>query len=166
MKRMISLGLVLTALACAGEGGSSAPTGGDAGEGAAPAVAISDTDIGLSKVSVFDVATPEPVNPDEAMPGENPVPVRPYDLAPPVISHTVADFLPITAENNYCIVCHNVEEKVEGEPTPIPASHFVDLRNAPDEAGDEVAGARYNCIACHARTTDAAPLVANEFQGR
>lgn len=152
MKKVLSLCLVMTALACAG--------------GQEPADAIPDTDIGLMKGSVFEVPTPEPVMVNESMPGEEPVKPRPYALSPPVIPHTVADFLPITQETNYCIVCHQLEEKVEGEPTPIPASHFVDLRNAPDKAGDEVAGARYNCIACHARTTATAPLVANEFQGQ
>jgi cytochrome c-type protein NapB len=165
MKKVLSLCLVMTALGCAGGGESGAPAGGAAGEGTASSATINDTDIGLSEGSVFDVPTPAPVMVNESMPGEEPVRPRPYALSPPVIPHTVADFLPITTEGNYCIVCHKLEEKVEGEPTPIPESHFVDLRNAPDKVGDEVAGARYNCIACHARTTDAAPLVANEFQG-
>ncbi len=33
-------------------------------------------------------------------------------------------------------------------------------------SADSLAGARYNFTLCHASQTDAAPLVANEFNGR
>jgi len=166
MRKVLSLGLLLAALACAG-GGDGGPTGAGTAPGAEPGpekAAIPDTEIGLMKGSVFDVPVPEPVHRRTSMPGEEPVLPRPYSLSPPVIPHAIVDFLPIDRESNYCIVCHRVEEKVEGEPTPIPPSHFVDLRRAPTVQGDMVAGARYNCLACHAVTTDAAPLVANEFR--
>jgi cytochrome c-type protein NapB len=75
----------------------------------------------------------------------------------------VAEFLPITMAENQCVECHAVEEKEEGEPTPIPTSHYVDLRNAPGETRDELAGARYVCITCHAAPGFNPPLVANGF---
>jgi cytochrome c-type protein NapB len=124
---------------------------------------IPDEQIGLSKAEITDVPNPDPVNMLAAEPGEVPVPARAYDGTPPVVNHAVADFLPITLDDNPCLMCHLVEEKVEGEATPIPESHYVDYRNAPGEAGEEIAGARYNCMACHAQQTDAAPLVASEF---
>ena len=123
-----------------------------------------DSQIGLSKVSVFEVADPDPVNENTSDPGEMPVLPRAFSDGPPLIPHGVAEFLPITLSENQCMDCHQVEEKEEGEPTPIPQSHFVDLRNAPDAVREDVAGARYLCMSCHVPQTGAAPLVENEFQ--
>jgi cytochrome c-type protein NapB len=123
-----------------------------------------DSQIGLSKVSVFEVANPDPVNENTSDPGEEPTLPRAFSDAPPRISHGITEFLPITLRENQCMDCHKVEKKEEGEPTPIPQSHFVDLRNAPDYVREDVAGARYLCITCHVPQTGAAPLVENEFQ--
>lgn len=166
MKKLLTLCLLVATAACAGGTGQDdgVTPAGDAQP--AQAGAIPDDQIGLSKVSVFDVPSPDPVAENALMPGEGAVQERAYDLAPPVISHAVADFLPITTEDNACIVCHAVSERVEGEATPIPASHYTDLRNAPDQVGDEVAGARYDCTLCHAPMTGANELVANEFKSQ
>jgi cytochrome c-type protein NapB len=144
---LTALGLLLFAAGC----------GGDRSNG------IPDEQIGLSKAEIFDVPNPDAYNEVTAEPGEGAAVDPAYDGAPPVINHGVADFLPITRDDNLCMTCHRVEEKIEGEPTPIPASHFTDYRNAPDKVGEEIAGARYNCLACHAPRTDAVPLVASEF---
>ena len=127
------------------------------------AVGIPDKSIGLSKVHITEVSDPLPFRFVDSEPGDVPLPERPYGGAPPVISHTLVGMLPITHARNECIECHAVEEKEPEEPTPIPASHYVDLRNAPDIKRDTVAGARYNCISCHALQTDAKPLVQNSF---
>jgi cytochrome c-type protein NapB len=76
----------------------------------------------------------------------------------------VADFLPITQKQNACLDCHSVKEKKQGDPTPIPPSHYTDYRNAPDRVGDQVAGARYVCVSCHAAGTDAPDLVGSRFR--
>lgn len=126
--------------------------------------AIPDDQIGLSKVDVREVPDPDPVLDDTTEPGEGGVMERAYDGAPPLISHAATDFLPITREENLCLECHQVEgEKEEGLPTPIPESHYTDLRNAPSEVGDGVVGARYNCTLCHVPQTGAAPLVTSSF---
>ena len=125
---------------------------------------IADTDLGLSKGSVFDVPTPPAVRPNERAPGEGPLVPRSYLIAPPRIPHAVADFLPITLAQNACLDCHAVKDKKPSEPTPIPASHYTDFRLAPDRVGDKVAGARYVCVSCHAATTDAPSLMGNRFQ--
>ena len=80
-----------------------------------------------------------------------------------MIPHTVVDFVPITADFNMCIECHALDDAGEGDPTPIPESHYMDLRNDPGTVTNEVVGARYRCVACHAPQTDAAPLVKNSF---
>jgi cytochrome c-type protein NapB len=126
--------------------------------------AIPDDRIGLSKVDVRDVPDPDPVADDTSEPGEGGVLPRVYEGTPPLISHSASDYLPITRNENLCLDCHMLEgEKEEGLPTPIPASHYTDLRNAPSVVSDEVVGARHNCTACHVPQTAASPLVNSRF---
>jgi nitrate reductase cytochrome c-type subunit len=151
--------VVALAGGCATPPSSPAPAAGPS-----PVTAIPDTSLGLVPGSVFDTPTPPPVKPDESMPGERPVPPRPYTTAPPRIPHATGDFLPITRTQNMCIDCHAVKEKKPGEPTPIPASHYTDYRGAPDRVGPQVVGARYVCVSCHIGRTDAPELVGNRFR--
>lgn len=131
-----------------------------------PAKPVSDKNLGLSRTSVFEVPSP-PVYQDEASaPGEKPLPKRINREFPPVIPHSLADCLPITRSSNLCMDCHAVPgPKKKGEATPIPASHFVDLRRAPEVKGKEVAGTRYICISCHVPRTDAPPAVGSRYRG-
>jgi len=149
MKKLILLAPVVVLLVACGGGPAEQP--------------IPDDRIGLVDADVFDVPVPPPVHAVEAEPGEAAPLPRPTPDAPPVVPHAVADFVPITRDENYCVECHAVEEKVEGGPTPIPGSHYTDLRNAPDQTGETVVGARWNCTACHVARTEAEPLVANTF---
>ncbi len=120
--------------------------------------------IGLSKAGPLDVKAPPRVKENESAPGERPVRPRAYPGAAPAIPHGTVDFLPITKEQNACVDCHAVaEKKKKGDPTPIPASHYVDLRNAPGTRGEKVAGARWTCTACHVPQHDVAPLVRSPF---
>ena len=128
-----------------------------------PSTPTPDTALGLQKGSVFAVPVPPPVKPNESAPGEQKPVAPPYAGSPPLIPHGTGDFLPITAKQNACLDCHAVTEKKPGEPTPLPPSHYTDLRNAPDAVADKVTGARYVCVSCHVGTTDAAPLVQNRF---
>ncbi len=133
---------------------------------------IQANDMGLSKGSVFDTPTPKVYHYGNTPPGESKVLPRAYLNAPPQISHDISDSLPITAQNNMCIACHNQpaqwgKKREPGAPTPIPPSHYTDQRNAPGKVTENLVGARYNCNLCHVPQTDAAPLVENTFsQGR
>lgn len=134
---------------------------------APPAAArpIPDKELGLSRTSVFEVPSPPAWKAEEAAPGDRPVPPRPFKEAPPVIPHAVADFLPITATQNLCVDCHAIEgPKKKGEPTPVPASHYVDLRQVPARKGEKVAGARWVCISCHVTRSNAPPAVGSTFR--
>jgi nitrate reductase (cytochrome), electron transfer subunit len=122
---------------------------------------IPDRSLGLSKTSVFEVPAPPLVKENDSAPGERPAPPRVHEGAAPVIPHGVEDFLPITLEQNSCIDCHGVEKKVKGEPTPIPPSHYTDLRRDPRKPGKEVVGARWTCVSCHVPQHDVLPLVPN-----
>jgi cytochrome c-type protein NapB len=148
MRICIAIFLVLATVAC----------GGAARQESVPA-----DQIGLSKVGISEVPDPLGATENVSEPGELPPAPAAFADAPPVVSHGVAEFIPITLDENMCLECHAVAEKVEGEPTPMPESHYVDLRNQPDVVGSEVAGARYVCTSCHAASTDAEPLVTNTF---
>jgi cytochrome c-type protein NapB len=124
---------------------------------------ITDAVLGLSKTSVFDTPAPPLTEPNPSDPGDRPAVPAAFPEQPPVIPHGIADFLPITRDDNECIECHAVEEKVEGEPTPIPPSHYTDLRNAPAETQDDLVGARYLCVSCHVSPGENPPLVDNIF---
>jgi cytochrome c-type protein NapB len=124
---------------------------------------IPDSKISLSKVSVFDTPAPEKVKPNDSEPGDRPVIPAPFPDYPPSVPHGIVEFLPITFDDNQCIDCHDVEEKEEGEPTPIPRSHYVDLRDAPDSEQEQLVGARYNCASCHVSPGANALLIGNSF---
>jgi len=129
-----------------------------------------DAELGLSKESVFD--TPEPIvaHPVGGDPGENSL-IETYfeEGIPPLIPHTIEDMVPIHADENLCMDCHADREAIgkpvaPGDPTPIPLSHYTDLRRDPDTVTDQVVGARWVCVQCHATQTDAKPLVENTYR--
>ncbi len=130
-----------------------------------PAKSIPDRDLGLSRTSVFEVPTPPLYQDETSAPGEKPLPKRINRESPPVIPHSVADCLPITQSSNLCMDCHAIPgPKKTGEATPIPASHYMDLRRAPETKGERIAGARYICISCHVPRTDAPPAVGTSYR--
>jgi cytochrome c-type protein NapB len=157
MKR-VAVALAVAGLGCAASGPA-------AGLGRSPpASPVPDATLGLSRGSVFDMPTPPVVRENASGPGERPVGPRAYPGAPPVVPHAIRDFLPLSAAVNPCLDCHAVKEKRPGGPTPIPPSHYLDLRNAPARPGEKVAGARFACTACHVALTDAPRLVGNAFR--
>lgn len=148
--------LLLLGLACAAPRSAPGP--------ASPAAPIPDASLGLAKGSVFDVPSPPLYARNDSAPGELKPLGRAHPAAPPRVPHGVGDFLPITAAQNSCVDCHEVKEKEPGQPTPMPPSHYEDLRNAPGVVGKEVAGARWVCTSCHVPRTDAPPAVGSAFR--
>lgn len=159
MRHALTAALCLSLAACSAARPTAAPP-------AAKAPPVRDRDLGLSKTSVFEVPSPPAWKAEDSAPGERtPPPPRLGPQIPPVVPHGVADLLPITREQNACVDCHQVAgPKKAGEPTPLPPSHFVDERNAPGQAGEKVAGARWVCMSCHVPRTDAPPLVGNGYR--
>ncbi|MDZ4202714.1 MAG: nitrate reductase cytochrome c-type subunit [Gallionella sp.] len=131
---------------------------------------VQTNSMGLSKTSVFATPTPKVYHENAAQPGASKVLPRAYLGAPPQVSHSVSDFLPITTESNMCVACHN-QPSLWGQPrepgvaTPIPPSHYTDLRKAPGKVSENLVGARYNCNQCHVPQTNAPALVGNSFSG-
>ncbi len=136
---------------------------------AAPATQpIKPESMGLTKGSVFEVPAQIAYSTKAGAPGQNQLLPRAYPGAPPQIPHDTGDFMPITADNNACLACHNQPDKwgqkrEAAQPTPIPPSHYTDLRNAPGKVTDHLMGARYSCNQCHVPQHDAKPLVENTF---
>ena len=127
--------------------------------------------MGLSKSSVYAVPEQRSYRPGGAGIGTNKLLPRAYLNAPPQISHDIDDFLPITATVNMCIACHSRPDdwgkpRADREITPIPRSHYTDLRRAPGVVTDHVIAARHNCNQCHVPQMDAQPLVDNTFGDR
>ena len=94
--------------------------------------------------------------------GESELIDRAFENAPPMISHTTEDMLPITKENNSCTSCHLPEMAAAVNATPMPKSHFYNFRTNKDLKG-EMDETRFNCVICHATQVNAAPLVVNKF---
>ena len=121
-------------------------------QGAKP---VGDADIGLSKGSVFDVPTPQPFAADgKGVTGA----ARAAYGAPPLVPHAVDDFLPITADKNACVGCHDKPgaKKTKGDGTPMPALHYVKAEGKARLSGDY-----YNCGLCHASAANVKDLVGN-----
>jgi nitrate reductase cytochrome c-type subunit len=127
-------------------------------------VAIPSDDLGLQKGPVMAVATPPKLVVNETAPGEAKLYVKSWVGTAPVVPHAVGDFLPITARENACVGCHEVATREKGGPTPIPTSHHVDYRNAPDKVQEKVVSARWVCVNCHVEGTKAPPLVRSDFR--
>jgi len=141
---------------------------------ATPALAVQPIpadSMGLSKSSVFEVPTPQVYRYKGQFPGQDDVLPRAYQGAPPQIPHDIGGFLPITAQGNMCIGCHDQpaqwgKKRGKGTPTPIPQSHYTDMRNAPGKVSQHLVKARFNCNQCHVPQADAAPLVENTFSAK
>lgn len=127
------------------------------------APAVTEEEIGLRHSSLYteEQKLTEGVTYKGEAPGMNKTYDRAFENAPPMIPHSVEDFLPITAGNNACTGCHLPEIAPAMNATPIPASHFVDFRT--QKKLDGLHQGRYNCSQCHTPQADRAPAVANTF---
>jgi cytochrome c-type protein NapB len=119
---------------------------------------IADSQIGLSKVSVFDVPAPDPIDEQEIDPDDAIEIGAAYVGAPPLIPHAIADLLPIVLGGNDCLDCHD-----DGDAKALSPAHYTDLRAAPGEIRSEIAGARFVCVSCHVSQTTALELMENDF---
>ena len=133
---------------------------------------ITDSSLGLSKTAVTESPPPEKFHYSENFPGIDPVLKRAYPGAPPQIPHNIEAFLPVSKDRNMCKTCHDKRDtfdtsgkakKVKGQPTAIPASHYIDQRFAPGEIGKTLVGARTVCTQCHVPQANVKPLVKNTF---
>jgi len=105
---------------------------------------------------------------------------RAFQDAPPMIPHDVEGMLPITINDNQCVVCHDPMVAKDMGAIPYPSSHTTNFRpvsvaqsgantsnaNLSDVSiKDEhkLVGARFNCTLCHAPQSDS-PAPKNNFE--
>ncbi len=112
---------------------------------------------------------------------------RAFENAPPMISHDVEGMLPITIDNNQCIMCHDPMLAESMGATAIPKSHFTNFREDVniDKKGqlqrdgkivenssdiktvvkplDHLSNSRFNCSACHAPQSQSEIVPENNF---
>lgn len=126
------------------------------------ATTVSDTEFSLHKGSVFEPTTPATFDFDSGSAGKALIPPVAGSGMPPMISHPVDSYLPITASSNGCLGCHDRPGEsgkavTKGQAAAAPASHYA---KGP-QGKPVVAGAQYNCLACHAPQAGVTPLVDN-----
>lgn len=126
------------------------------------ATALSDSELSLHKGNVFEPTTPTAFDFDSGSAGKTLIAPLAGSGMPPMISHPIAGYLPITANSNGCLSCHDRpgdwgRSVARGQPSPAPASHYTKA------AGGKavLAGAQFNCLACHAPQAGVTPLVTN-----
>jgi len=131
---------------------------------------IEDSQLGLTKEPLKDITAPSGFSYSDKFPGSSEVLPRSYQGAPPQIPHNIESFIPVTKDNNMCKGCHDTPDNIgkpraKGTPTPIPASHYTDLRfNTPQ--GKQLVGARTVCTQCHVPQAQVTPLVENQFKNQ
>ena len=124
-----------------------------------------DSQMGLSKTSVYDDPSPATFTYRDADPGRSGTLPRAWPDAPPQVPHKMDLFLPLTMERNQCVICHDkpvmIGKKIKGIPTPMSASHY----NVVD--GKKVrSNARYICTQCHAPQAEVKNLVGSTFDAK
>lgn len=124
---------------------------------------VSETQMGLSKSDVTTDPDPAPFEYRQADPYSSGVLPRAYLGAPPQVPHSLEGLVPITRDSNACLSCHQQPDKVgkkkaKGEPTPVPKSHYTDVRHNALNMG------RYNCTQCHTPQAQVKELVGNTFR--
>ena len=126
--------------------------------------AATDDSLGLSQTSVFDVETPAAFEYRDLDPKVAGILPRAWEDAPPQIPHRAERYLPVNAQLNKCLECHEEPDKIgnkeKGKPTPMSDTHYV-----MDGKDLLVSNKHYVCTLCHAPQTDVDALVGNTFKG-
>jgi len=83
---------------------------------------------------------------------------------PPMVPHTVDQYVPLTMEENACLECH-ITDELRGQKVPkLGESHYS--KTLKDRHGKPaVSMDRFQCDSCHVPQVDAKPLVDSKFVG-
>jgi nitrate reductase (cytochrome), electron transfer subunit len=124
---------------------------------------VPEDSLGLYNSSVYDVLDPAVVNYGGGDVGTNKRAVKSYNTAPPMITHTITDMLPITRDSNLCKDCHVqpdlLKQKItKGMPIPAPVSHYANVKKG------EMYMGRWNCVQCHRPQANVNVLVQSTFK--
>jgi len=124
---------------------------------------VPEDSLGLYNSSVYDVLDPAVVTYGGGDVGTNKRAAKSYNTAPPMITHTVTDMLPITRDSNLCKDCHVqpdlLKQKItKGMPIPAPVSHYANVKKG------EMYMGRWNCVQCHRPQANVNVLVQSTFK--
>ncbi len=188
---MKAMGKLTIALAAAGMlfvgcGGTSETAKAEPVAEAKPAPTVTEESLGLRKTDLYSedtTTTGDETKYGASAAGTSQKFERAFQDAPPMIPHDVADFLPITTSNNACTGCHMPEVAPAMGATPIPASHFLDMRPKHEFDGKQftktsdnmknetsvkklthMSQSRFNCSQCHAPQSTGTLAVENTFE--
>ena len=146
---------------------------------------VTEASLGLRKTTIYAENTTSAAKTEyvKDQPGTSTIFDRAFQDAPPMIPHSVEDYLPVTISNNACIGCHEPEIASAMGATAIPKSHFIDFRpkhnydgktftKSVDNMKNEVSvkpikklsGARFNCTQCHAPQSNGNLAVESTFK--
>lgn len=79
--------------------------------------------------------------------------VNGWEIFRPILERIDAKERKSAAGRNQCKGCHDRPQmwgaKRKGLPTPIPESHYTDMRNDPGTVGKKLVSARSVCTQCH-----------------
>ena len=179
----ITLGLLTATLLMTGCGGDATPE--KVATEAKAVASVSEESLGLRTTDIYqeDDTTASKTEYRSAAAGTSTKIKRAFQDAPPMIPHDVTDFLPITRQNNACVGCHAPDIAPAMGATPIPPSHYLDMRprhicdgvkfkksidNTKNETDvkrlTHLSQARFNCSQCHAPQSQGNPSVENLFE--
>jgi nitrate reductase (cytochrome), electron transfer subunit len=181
----VTLGLATATLLFVGCGGDSSAKASGASSQATAKATITEESLGLRKTDIYSEAGTSAAKTEYRCEGAGSSRKieRAFQDAPPMIPHDVSGFLPIKIENNACVGCHAPDIAAAMGATPIPTSHFLDMRpkhklvgedftktvdNYKNETSvkkiDHLSSARFNCSQCHAPQSQGNLAVENTFQ--
>jgi cytochrome c-type protein NapB len=130
-------------------------------------VSVSDSDIGLSKTSVFNTPDPEVFVYDETRARYSKPMERAFPGAPPQVPHEMVSMLPITLDDNQCLECHDRPDEIGADEVkggqPMDKMHYSEVGAEGSEEGWRLSGLRFTCNQCHVPQAGVAPLVDNSF---
>ncbi|WP_457745896.1 nitrate reductase cytochrome c-type subunit [Sulfurimonas sp.] len=134
----ITIGLAAASLLLVGCNGSKTQTATDSQAHVKPIIDESHLGYrGTTDLLKEDVIPPA-VAYGSAAPGTSKKIARAYQDAPPMIPHDTTGMLPITQDNNQCLMCHMPDMAASMGATPIPVSHFTNFRPKTTVKGDEI----------------------------
>jgi cytochrome c-type protein NapB len=174
----ITLGLVAATLLLVGCNESATPAKSEVVK-----PTISETSLGLRKTTLYNESVkPHGTSYSKEYAGTSQKIERAFQDAPPMIPHDTEGMLPVTINDNQCIMCHDPMVAESMGAIPYPPSHMTNFRptssyaikgeNTSSETlshisikkEDKLVGARFNCTQCHAPQDTGVLAVPNNFE--
>jgi cytochrome c-type protein NapB len=135
----ITIGLATSALLFVGCSNVATDTNAKANESVAkPTITAANLGYRGTDDLLKEDVIPPAVQYHSAAPGTSKKFKRAFQDAPPMIPHDTTGMLPITKDNNQCLMCHMPDMAASMGATPIPVSHFTNFRPKTEVVGDEI----------------------------